>query len=113
MTQTDRLIIDFGELDWSGPGAACARIDGAVEGELIASWLMRVIRSGAEHAAENAVIEPVSLNLDTTGLASSGGLIEFDCEIDRRTRTLVFAHGSARLDGRALMTATAVYRITG
>ncbi len=113
MTQTDRLIIDFSELDWTGPGAATVRSDGAVQAEIIASWLMRVIRSGAEHAADNAPLEPVSLNLDTTGSAPSGGEIAFDCEIDRRTRTIVFAHGSARLDGRALMTATAVYRITG
>lgn len=113
MAQTDRLIIDFSELDWTGPGAARIRLEGAMPAETVASLLMRVIRSGAEAAADGATLEPVSFNLDTTAPAGSTGVISFDCEIDRRTRTLVFAHGSAHLEERTLMTATAVYRIAG
>lgn len=113
MAQADRLIIDFNALEWRGARTAVVETTEAVPAETVASFLMRVIRSGASEAAETDQLEPVSFNLDTTAPSVSGGSLTLDCEIDRRTRTLVFAHGSARLDAKTLMTATAVYRIAG
>ncbi len=111
MTQTDRLIIDFGQLEWTAPGAAQLAATGRPQAEIIASCLMRVIRSRAQAEAQASDLQPVSVNLDMTGALAAGRLLEFDSETDRQTRTLVFAHGSARQDGQTVMTATAVYRI--
>lgn len=93
-------------------GAAAARLDGPApaEPEVVAALLSRVIRQAAE-ADAGAPVRPVSVSVDVAGAAGPEAALSFAAVIDRRTRTLVFAHGNALAGGETVLTATAVYRV--
>jgi len=96
-------------LDWTGE--TNARVSGqGYSMEAAGLLLQRAIEQGARRAAGSDVC-PVSVTLDTTAVAEGAGPLSFVVAIDRKTRTLVFAHGSATENSHILMTATAVFRI--
>ncbi len=88
-----------------------ARLDGPApaDPEVVAALLSRVIRQAAETDA-GAPVRPVSVTVDIAGAADAAASLSFGATIDRRTRTLVFAHGNAVAGGQTVLTATAVYR---
>ncbi len=105
------LSIDFTVLDWQGDARASLPPGAASHPEQVAACLMRVIRSAAE-PSDGQTVEPVSVTLDTTAKISAGSATQLTAEIDRRTRTMVFAHGNARQGETTVITATAVYRVS-
>lgn len=82
--------------------------------EALALELMRAIRADGEARVAPAGLELVSVTVDVTGQAvDEASDITYAAKVDRKTRTILFTGGSAISDGRAVMTATAVYRIAG
>ncbi len=69
-----------------------------------------MVREEAAKAA-GAQVEPISVTIDVTGRTQADEPVSFAANIDRKTRTIVFAGGEARTDAATVMTATAVYRI--
>ena len=60
---------------------------------------------------DGAALNPVSVTIDVTGEVNGEDDLTFAPRIDRRTRTLVFASGLAKQNGRPLLKATMVFRI--
>lgn len=77
--------------------------------EIAALGLVGAIRAAAETASAPDPIELVSVSVDMSGLKGEGEL-SFETRMDRKTRTLIFAAGTARRGGVIVMTASAVYR---
>lgn len=111
MTAID-LTLPLSRLVLHDEGGARLAEPGALSHEALGALLAFMVRSTAGSVAGCAV-EPVSLTLDTTGVFEDGAAVDFMTDIDRRTRTLVFANGRALQDGRAVMTLTGVFRIPG
>lgn len=97
-----------------GTGTADAAVLHHGGDEALAVGLMRAIRRVAEVAAGQPV-EVVSVSLDRAGaIDAAGDALQFRAAIDRKTRTIVFAHGDVRQGGAGtavILAATAVYRI--
>ena len=79
--------------------------------EKLALDLMTAIRAAAEQLCAPDTLDLVSVTLDVSARVDAPGTPAFDTRIDRRTRTILFAGGSASLGGKVVMTATAVYSI--
>ena len=79
--------------------------------EKLALDLMSAIRAAAEKLVAPEAVDLVSVTLDVSARVDAPGTPEFDTRIDRRTRTILFAGGSASIGGKIVMSATAVYSI--
>ena len=79
--------------------------------EKLALDLMSAIRAAAEKLVAPAAVDLVSVTMDVSSRVDAPGPVSFETRIDRRTRTILFAGGSASVDGTVVMTATAVYSI--
>jgi hypothetical protein len=79
--------------------------------EKLALDLMASIRSAAEKLVAPESVDLVSVTMDVSARVDTPGVPSFDTRIDRRTRTILFAGGSASVGGTVVMTATAVYSI--
>ena len=79
--------------------------------EKLALDLMAAIRAAAEDQCAPSAVDLVSVTVDVSARVDVPGTPELDTRIDRRTRTIVFAGGSARIEGKVVMSATAVYSI--
>jgi len=96
-------------LDWAGDDRA--RAAGVASEEALVLLLLRAVRHFASGAADGNAVAPVSTTLDHTADLAPGAPLDFAMTLDRRTRTLVFAHGAARQGDSQVLTATVVYRI--
>lgn len=111
-TDEDRPIdktIPYSALDWADTGASI-KATGDADPDMLGALLTRVVHEEAAKAA-GATVEPISVTIDVTGRSRGDEPISFAANIDRKTRTIVFAGGEARTDAATVMTATAVYRI--
>lgn len=81
--------------------------------ERVALSLMQAIRADAERACAPHAVELVSVALDVTHDARSEASLTLKPRIDRKTRTILFTGGAALVEGKPVMTATAIYRILG
>jgi phosphoenolpyruvate synthase/pyruvate phosphate dikinase len=79
--------------------------------EKLALDLMAAIRMAAEELCAPSHVDLVSVTVDVSARIEDASKASFDSRIDRRTRTILFAGGSATVDGTIVMTATAVYSI--
>jgi hypothetical protein len=79
--------------------------------EQLALDLMAAIRADAEARCAPDKVELVSVTIDVTG-ADVHCTPTFTARVDRKTRTVLFSGGTATCGDAAVMTATAVYRIT-
>lgn len=110
MTDQNDLIVPVSALDFD---------DAHVAHAIAADW--DTIRTGAllQHVISHAVSAQlddgeavvVSVTFDVSEPAIDGEKVTFESRIDRRTRTLVFASGTAAQGARHLLKATVVYRI--
>ncbi|MEL6474244.1 MAG: acyl-CoA thioesterase domain-containing protein [Pseudomonadota bacterium] len=100
----------FDALTYSADGTAQLSLAGPMTEEMLAAYLARMVRTSAAQAA-SAEVAPVSVTVDMLGAPPERGTVQFSSDIDRKTRTIVFANGDARTDDGPLMTATAVFRI--
>lgn len=111
MAQRADLLVPLAALDWQDEAVVLAA-PGETGPDALAVMLMQVVQGFAGRAAgESAAVSPVSVTLDTTGAPGAGDPVRFEAGLDRRTRTLVFAHGRAVQAGDTLLTLTGVYRI--
>lgn len=79
--------------------------------EKLARDLMAAIRAAAETLCAPSTVDLVSVTVDVSARIDGAGPASFDTRIDRRTRTILFAGGSASVGGKIVMSATAVYSI--
>lgn len=79
--------------------------------EKLALDLMAAIRAAAEQLCAPSEVDLVSVTVDVSARIEGAGAASIDTRIDRRTRTVLFAGGSASVDGKIVMSATAVYSI--
>jgi hypothetical protein len=79
--------------------------------EKLALDLMAAIRGAAEELCAPSHVDLVSVTVDVSARIDDSSKASFDTRIDRRTRTILFAGGSASVDGKVVMSATAVYSI--
>ena len=79
--------------------------------EKLALDLMAAIRAAAETLCAPSTVDLVSVTVDVSARIDGAGPASFDTRIDRRTRTILFAGGSASVGGKIVMSATAVYSI--
>lgn len=79
--------------------------------EKLALDLMAAIRAASEDLCAPSSVDLVSVTVDVSARIDNASKASFDTRIDRRTRTIVFAGGSAIVDGKVVMSATAVYSI--
>lgn len=83
--------------------------------DLSLSALALVLQSVAEQVIgrdiDGAGLNTVSVTIDVTGEPSADAETSFEPRIDRKTRTLIFASGLAKQNGRPLLKATMVFRI--
>ncbi len=98
------------DIDWSGETEARLAETGLGE-EQVLLVLLRAVRAFAARSAGDADVAPVSVTVDHTARLDPSVPLHFAMVLDRRTRTLVFAHGAAMQGDTQVMTATAVYRI--
>jgi acyl-coenzyme A thioesterase PaaI-like protein len=111
MTDQTDLIIPLSELTFEGEGTA--RIAAASEDTLqIGSLLQYVIQRHAASELKDGEPFTVSVTFDVSAPAKAAEMVSFESRIDRRTRTLIFASGTATQDGRHLLKATVVFRIS-
>ncbi|MEO0983807.1 MAG: hypothetical protein AAFX03_14275 [Pseudomonadota bacterium] len=111
MTDLADAIIPYAQLKLTSDSSAEIAPAEALEAEVAAAMLTRVVRRAAAAAAGEQSVEPVSVAVDVTGEAKAGETIQFTTHIDRKTRTIIFANGEARAAGRPMLTAICVYRI--
>jgi hypothetical protein len=105
--------IPYNALDCRDDGSGSLKRAGDIPTEAVAALLMHVIGADARAAAGEASVALVSATLDITGDYEADDRLSFKARIDRKTRTLVFTGGTAQVDGRPVLTATAIYRIEG
>ena len=79
--------------------------------EKLALDLMGAIRASAEELCAPSHVDLVSVTVDVSARIEDASKASFETRIDRRTRTIVFAGGSALVGEKVVMTATAVYSI--
>lgn len=79
--------------------------------EKLALDLMSAIRGAAEELCAPSHVDLVSVTVDVSARIEEAGAATFETRIDRRTRTILFAGGSATVGGKIVMSATAVYSI--
>ena len=70
------------------------------------------LRLLAASAAGGETVSPLSINSDFTGTAKAGERVTACAQVTRRTRSVIFSDVSLSANGRNLLTATAVYKIT-
>ncbi|MFN7054303.1 hypothetical protein [Hyphomonas sp.] len=79
--------------------------------ELIALRLMQAIRAHGEAACAPDLLDLISVTLDVSAAVTDPSQITCTPRIDRKTRSILFAGGTAETAGGIVMSATAVYRI--
>lgn len=79
--------------------------------EKLALDLMAKIRAAAEKLVAPDMVDLVSVTVDVSSRVDVPGAPVFETRIDRRTRTILFAGGSAAISGKVVMNATVVYSI--
>ena len=79
--------------------------------ETMALQLVAAIRADAEAACAPDTVSLVSVTFDVSAPDKIDDAIVYEPQIDRRTRTVLFTGGTATVDGKPVMKATAVYRI--
>ncbi|MEM7767880.1 MAG: hypothetical protein AAF253_10380 [Pseudomonadota bacterium] len=104
-------VLSVPALEWTSDTEAAVNPADSIGEEELGLLLLRAVRAFASQAAGGASVHPVSITLDTTARLDAEAPITFTTALDRRTRTLVFANGTAHAGNAGVMTATAVYRI--
>ena len=74
--------------------------------------LQAVVEYHAKSLVEEGELHSVSVTFDVSADAATGTNVAFESQIDRKTRTLIFASGIAKQNDRHLLKATVVYRIS-
>lgn len=110
MTQNTDLHVPISQLKFKGASQALAIAESA-DVIQIGALLQHVIRSHAASELDDGHPLTVSVTFDVSEPAEQGEEITFQSRIDRRTRTLIFASGTATQGARHLLKATVVFRI--
>ena len=110
MTQTPDLNIPLSALVFDSDTHATAT---AADWDTtqIGVLLQHVVQRHAEGVLDQGNLHTVSVTFDVSADATAGTDVDFDSQIDRKTRTLIFASGHARHEGKTLLRATIVFRI--
>lgn len=110
MTQHSDLLVPISQLKFDDPSHASAV---AADWDVIqiGALLQHVIRNHALSVLDDGNPRTVSVTFDVSEPVQDGETVAFQSRIDRRTRTLIFASGTATQGTRHLLKATVVFRI--
>ena len=108
-TRTD-LNVPLSALEYHSDGAAIAEAENWNTTQ-IGVLLQTVIEQHAADQLKKQTLHFVSVTYDVSADAAHGDEIQFQSRIDRRTRTLIFASGTASQGDRHLLKATVVFRL--
>jgi len=110
MTDLIDLTIPLSQLTFEGDDKARTM---AANGDTIqiGGLLQSVIQTHAARELDEGEPLAVSVTFDVSEPVQAGQEVSFESRIDRRTRTLIFASGTATQGGRHLLKATVVFRI--
>ena len=108
-TPTD-LTVPLSALSFQSDEAATA-IAAEWNTTQIGVLLQTVIERHALAQLEDQSVHFVSVTYDVSAESASGEDVQFSSRIDRKTRTLIFASGTANQGPRHLLKATVVFRI--
>ena len=111
MTTLEDLIIRKSDLTFQSASEASIPA-GERTSTQIAGLLQAVVEHHAASLLDGAELYVVSVTLDMSGDADADGQVQFTGRIDRKTRTLIFASGTASQNDRHLVKATVVFRIS-
>ena len=110
MTHNSDLLVPISQLEFDSPSQASA-IAANWEVIQIGALLQHVVRNHALSELDDGNPRTVSVTFDVSEPVQDGETVAFQSRIDRRTRTLVFASGTATQGARHLLKATVVFRI--
>ena len=110
MSNTPDLTIPLSALSLEADGTATA-VAAQWSTTQIGVLLQTVIEHHASTAVPKQTLHFVSVTYDVSADAATGDEIQFSTRIDRRTRTLIFASGTANQNDRHLLKATVVFRL--
>lgn len=85
---------------------------GATHGGMLLSFMDVAMAQSAlvEIGIRGAMMATIKLELDFLAPAMPGDWVESDCRIVRRTRNLMFVEGHAKVAGKAIARASAIYK---
>lgn len=86
---------------------------GVVQGGMLATLLDRAIGLNVSEANGHRPQATLQLDIHFLEAAKIGDFIEARCRIERRTRSVTFATGTASVGPRAVATARGVWKILG
>lgn len=110
MTVFNDLNIELSSLCLTGTDAA--RIDvNTLDLPSIGVALQRIFEHYMQGKLDYAALNLVSITHDITGSPILGEPITFQTQIERQTRTLVFASGIAQQGEQPVLKATMIYRL--
>lgn len=98
-------------LTFSADNKAAARIDGARD-DIVSGLVIQALQHHADAVGAGKTAKLVSVSLDMTGADVSAGTVEISSKTDRQTRTLLFTGAELSLDGKLLVKATAIFRLS-
>lgn len=108
----DTVEIPYDALEILSPDTARLPLANGLPDAVLSALLMRVIERHAEHQAPGQAVDLASTTIDATASAKAvSETIEFSAHTDRKTRTMLFAGGTAKCAGQVVMTATAVFQL--
>ena len=110
MTHNTDLIVPISQLRSERINQARA-VAGNWDVIQVGALLQHVIRAHATSELAEGNPIAVSVTFDVSDPVEAGEEISFESRIDRRTRTLIFASGTATQGARHLLKATVVFRI--
>ncbi|MEO1323063.1 MAG: hypothetical protein AAFV59_08660 [Pseudomonadota bacterium] len=108
-TNTD-LTIPLSALSFQSDDAATA-VAADWDTTQIGVLLQAVIERHALAQLDDQSVHFVSVTYDVSAQSAAGEGVQFSSRIDRKTRTLIFASGTANQGARHLLKATVVFRI--
>lgn len=111
MTDLTDLTIPLSQLTFDGDNKARTKVTNG-DTIQIGGLLQSVIQRHAAGELEAGAPIAVSVTFDVSEPVQVGEEVAFESRIDRRTRTLIFASGTANQAGRHLLKATVVFRIS-
>lgn len=97
-------------IDILSPGEAAAHLSASGE-DVLSALMIRALRAHADSAAGDRIARTVSVSLDRTDAEFAGGDVRMMSKIDRQTRTLVFMGGALIAEDKAILKATAIFRL--
>jgi acyl-coenzyme A thioesterase PaaI-like protein len=86
---------------------------GIVQGGMIAAFADRGLAMGCQKANNYVPQATIALKVRMVDAVHVGDFVEMDCEVVRKTRSVVFMRGTLTVGGRIVATADGIWKLLG